>query len=70
MTKKQKNLKAWDDAQKKYRLSDLTVQMAIELGLNPKKLGHIANHKQELWKEPLPDFILTLYEERFKSINF
>lgn len=58
--------KAWVDAKKKYRLSDITVQMARELGLNPKKLGKIANHKQELWKDPLSSFIRTLYEKRFK----
>lgn len=58
--------KAWIDAKKKYRLSALTVKMAIELGLNPNKLGKIANHKQEPWKEPLSDFIRTLYEKRLK----
>lgn len=65
MQKEQKQ-KAWIDAKKKYRLSNVTVQMARELGLNPKKLGKIANHKQEPWKEPLPDFIRTLHEKRFK----
>ena len=60
-----KNQKAWIDAKKKHRLSDITVQMARELGLNPKKLGKIANHKQEPWKEPLSDFIRTLYEKRW-----
>lgn len=39
--------------------------MAKQLGLNPKKFGGIANHKQEPWKEPLPDFIRSLYEKRF-----
>lgn len=58
--------KAWVDAKKKYSLSDITVQMARELGLNPKKLGKIANHKQEPWKDPLSSFIRTLYEKRFK----
>lgn len=66
MQKEQKQ-KAWVDAKKKYRLSDITVQMARELGLNPKKLGKIDNHKQEPWKEPLSNFIRTLYEKRFKS---
>ena len=66
MTQKVKKQKAWIDAKKKYRLSDITVQMAMELGLNPSKLGKIANHKQEPWKEPLPNFIRTLYEKRFK----
>lgn len=58
--------KAWIDAKKKYRLSETTVQMARELGLNPSKLGKIAGHKQEPWKEPLPNFIRTLYEKKFK----
>lgn len=40
--------------------------MARELGLNPKKLGSIANHDQERWKSPLPQFIEELYLERFE----
>jgi len=39
--------------------------MARELGLNPKKFGHLANHKQEPWKAPLPEFIVELYRKRF-----
>ena len=39
--------------------------MARELGLNPKKLGSLANHHQERWKSPLPQFIEELYHERF-----
>lgn len=39
--------------------------MARELGLNPKKLGSLANHDQERWKSPLPQFIEELYHERF-----
>ena len=39
--------------------------MARELGLNPKKIGALANHRQEPWKEPLRQFIATLYERRF-----
>ncbi|HEV8659179.1 MAG TPA: hypothetical protein VGS96_11170 [Thermoanaerobaculia bacterium] len=39
--------------------------MARELGMNPKKFGSLANHKQESWKVPLPEFIQQLYEERF-----
>lgn len=55
----------WKDVKKKYRLSSETIIMAKKLGLNPKKLGSLANHKQEQWKAPLPDFILELYEKRF-----
>ncbi len=62
-----KKQKAWEIAKNKYCLSETTVQMARELGLNPSKLGKIAHHKQEPWKEPLPNFIRTLYVKRFKS---
>jgi hypothetical protein len=57
--------KIWQDAKKKYRLSTEVILMAKQLGLNPKKFGGIANHKQEQWKAPLPDFIRSLYEKRF-----
>jgi hypothetical protein len=39
--------------------------MAQEIGLNPKKLGKLANHKQEPWKMPLPQFIEHLYRKHF-----
>ena len=56
---------AWIEARKKYHLSDAHIQMARELGMNPKKLGGLANQKQEPWKAPLPDFIESLYLKRF-----
>jgi hypothetical protein len=40
--------------------------VARELGLNPKKFGRLANHKQEPRKLPLPIFIEELYFKRFK----
>jgi hypothetical protein len=55
----------WIDARKKYHLSHAHIQMARELGLSPKKLGGLANHKQEPWKAPLPVFIEELYFKRF-----
>lgn len=55
----------WIDARKKYRLSDAQVQMARELGMNPKRFGGKANHRQEPWKLPLPQFIEHLYFKRF-----
>ena len=39
--------------------------MARELGLNPRKLGKLSNHRQEPWKAPLPQFIEHLYLKRF-----
>ena len=56
---------AWAEAQRRHRLSGAQVQMARELGLNPKKLGKIDNHRQEPWKAPLPQFIEDLYARRF-----
>ena len=59
--------KKWIDAKKKFRLSDTQIQMARELGMNPKKFGSLANHKQEPWKAPLPEFIEGIYFKRFKK---
>ncbi len=39
--------------------------MARELGLNPAKLGGMANDHQERWKAPLPQFLKQLYRKRF-----
>lgn len=59
------DLQAWTDARKRHRLSHAQVQMARELGMNPRKLGKIDNHRQEPWKAPLPQFIEHLYRKRF-----
>ena len=58
-------LQPWIEARNRFQLSHAHVQMARELGLNPKKLGKLANHDQEPWKLPLPDFIMKLYLKRF-----
>jgi hypothetical protein len=55
----------WIDVRKRYRLSDVHIQMARELGMNPKKFAKIANEKQEPWKAPLPAFIEDIYLKRF-----
>jgi hypothetical protein len=60
-------LQEWVEAKKKFRLSDVQIQMARELGMNPKKFGSLANHKQEQWKAPLPVFIEDIYFKRFKK---
>ncbi len=56
---------AWQEASRRHRLSPRRVEMARALGLNPKKLGSIDNHRQEPWKAPLPEFIQHLYLKRF-----
>lgn len=58
-------LKPWFDARKRFKLSHAHIQMARELGLNPKKFGSLANHTQEPWKAPLPEFIDRLYFKYF-----
>ena len=35
--------------------------------MNPKKFGGKANHRQEPWKVPLPQYIEELYFKRFKK---
>jgi len=73
MAKRKKNLSSkyqpWVDARKRFHLSHAHIQMARELGMNPKKLGGKANHKQEPWKAPLPEFIEELYFKRFGKIR-
>jgi hypothetical protein len=59
------DLLPWIEARDRFRLSHAHVQMARELGLNPKKLGKLANHDQEPWKLPLQDFLVKLYMKRF-----
>ena len=58
-------LQEWIDARKRHHLSHAQVQMARELGMNPRKLGGLDNHDQEPWKLPLRRFIQDLYLKRF-----
>ena len=71
MAKKQPRVPAklqpWIDARRKFHLSHEHVQMARELGMNPKTLGKLDNHDQEPWKLPLPEFIAKLYSKRFRK---
>jgi len=58
-------LDAWAEAQRRFHLSDLHIQMARELGVNPKKFGGLANHRHEPWKLPLPECIAECDVKRF-----
>ena len=60
-------LQDWIDARKRYHLADVQIQMARELGLNPKKLDKIDNHKQESLGLFLPAFIEALYVKKFSK---
>jgi hypothetical protein len=55
------------EARKRFHLSDAHIEMARELGLNPRKFGGLANTRQEPWKFPLPEFIAELYLQHFKK---
>jgi hypothetical protein len=58
-------MQAWIDARKRHRLSHGQVQMARELGMNPRKLGKFDDHDQKPWKLPLRQYIEHLYFKRF-----
>ena len=51
----------WIEARRRFKLTHAEVQMARELGMNPKKLGGIANEREEPWKVPLKQFIAKCY---------
>jgi hypothetical protein len=55
------------EASRRYHLSDAHIQMARELGLNPKKFSGLANMKQEPWRVLLPELIEELYFKHFKK---
>ena len=57
----------WIDARKKYCLSHRHIQMARELGMNPKRFANMANTENKPWKLPLPQYIESLYMERFEK---
>ena len=63
--KPNQKMQAWIDARKRHHLSHAQLQMARELGMNPKKLGKLDNHDQGPWKMPLKQYVEHLYFKRF-----
>ena len=55
------DLKPWFEARQRFRLSHASVQMARELGLNPRKFDSLADVRGAPWKLPLPAFIAECY---------
>ena len=60
------HLQLWFEARRRFNLSHATVQMARELGLNPKKFGSLAHTKGSPWKAPLAEFIAHCYYKAHK----
>ncbi|MBI5368056.1 MAG: hypothetical protein HZA54_13535 [Planctomycetes bacterium] len=58
-------LRVWIEARDRLHLSHAHVQMARELGFNPKSLRHLAATDAEPWKAPLPEYLEHLYRKRF-----
>jgi len=56
-------LQPWFDARKRLNLSHASIQMARELGMNPKMLGRLVPAVDEKWKAPLSEFIAHCYEK-------
>ncbi len=61
------DLLPWVEAKKRHRLAQVHIQMARELGMDPKSFRRLDNHKQEHWKAPLRQYICELYQKRFKK---
>ena len=55
----------WVEARSRFKLTHAEVQMARELGMNPKKFGGIANERQDPWKVPLKEFIANCYHKNY-----
>jgi len=70
MGKNKKKDELWKEAYKKCRLSTKHIQMAKELGLNPKSLiKNIPNPKQK-WKIPVREWIEQMYAKRWSPWTF
>ena len=54
----------WAEAKKKCRLGEKEIQMAKELGLNPKSLIKNIPNPREQWKLPVREWIYDMYEDR------
>jgi hypothetical protein len=67
---KRKHDDKWAEAKKKCRLNQKTVQMAKELGLNPKNLIKNIPSKSEPWKSPVHVWIREMYEKRFGQVKY
>ena len=56
-------LQPWFDVRRELGLSNASIQMARELGMNPRKLGRLVPSTSQQWKASLPEFIAHCYEK-------
>ncbi|HBJ35752.1 MAG TPA: hypothetical protein DDZ51_13605 [Planctomycetaceae bacterium] len=57
----------WIDARKKHRLTHMQVQMARELGLNPRRIGGYAGNEKDPDRLSPGEFIEALYFKQFRK---
>ena len=61
---KNKRDRLWIEAKRRCRLNDNDIQIAKELGLNPRSLIKNIPSKTEQWKLPVKDWICQMYQKR------
>lgn len=61
---KQKKDQLWAEAKRRCRLSNEAVNMAKEMGLNPKSLIKNIPGPKEYWKAPVEDWLRDIYAGR------
>ncbi len=67
MAKKNRD-EEWAEAKQKCRLNTEILQMAKDMGLNPRSLIKNIPNKNELWKAPVHVWIREMYEERKEKV--
>jgi len=54
----------WKRAKKLCRLNEEDIRIAREMGLNPKSLIKNIPGKDQRWKEPVKDWLWSIWEDR------
>jgi hypothetical protein len=54
----------WKKAKKLCRLNEEDIRIAKQMGLNPKSLIKNIPSKDQLWKEPVKDWLWSMWEDR------
>ena len=59
----------WLEVKRRCKLNNEEIQMAKEMGLNPKSLIKNIPNKNEQWKAPVKIWIRDMYEDRFGKVG-